>query len=80
MHDFLFSSDTRNFVFVMNQLRRILGNREPISKKIFRSKEKSIRTKEKKKRIFDRLQRHKEAVVKNSQIELRMEEESPVAH
>lgn len=36
VHNFIFKNDSRNFVFVINQLRKVLGNKEPIDQKVLR--------------------------------------------
>ena len=46
VHNFIFKNDTRNFVFVMNQLRKVLGNREPIENKVLRRNQTAQKKKE----------------------------------
>lgn len=50
--DFLFSSDERIFMFVMNQLRKKLGNRPPIQKKA-KTKESKAAIDEKKRKVYE---------------------------
>lgn len=56
VYDFLYKSDDRNYFFVMNQLRRTLGNRKPIKKNRRRiTAEGRQKVEEKKKLFFDKL-------------------------
>ena len=52
----MFKSDERSYLFVLNQLRRCLGNRKPVTKHARRKQvERRAVVEEKKKNFFDKI-------------------------
>jgi len=63
VHDFMYKSDNRTHLFVMNQLRKRLGNRKPLKRAKVRTKERRLELEAKKQAFFDKLSAQKPVIL-----------------